>query len=53
MSVNPQTSDFDLSRTSANRLRIRFANVIGSLFNYVLMHNSTEKIQDTFISFLY
>ena len=49
--VKPQTSDFDLSRTSANRSRIRFANENGSLFNNDLMHklqhnsciNSTEK----------
>ena len=39
MSVKPQTSDFDQSRTSANRSRIRFANVNGSLFNNDLMHN--------------
>ena len=33
----------NLSRTSANRSRIRFANMTGSLFNNDLMHNSTEK----------
>ena len=47
MSVKPQTSDFDWSRTSANRSRIRLANVNGSLFNNDLIHNtndnSTEK----------
>ena len=57
MSVKTPTSDFDWSRKSANRLRIRFANVNGSLFNNDLMHNSTElgkKIQITMIiSFLY
>ena len=51
MSVKPQTSEFYLLRTSANRSRIRFANVNGSLFNNVLMHNSTEKIQITFFRF--
>ena len=53
MSVKPQTSDFNWFRTSANRSRIRFANANGSLFNNVLMDNSTEKIEITFISFLY
>ena len=53
MSVKPQTSDFDWLRTSANRPRIRFVNVNGSLFNNDVMHNSTEKIQITIISFLY
>ena len=56
MSVKPQTSDLDWSdwlRTSANRLRIGFAVVNGSLFNNDLMHNSTEKIQIIIISFLY
>ena len=53
MSVKPQTSDLDWLRTSANRSRIRFAEVDGSLFNNDLMHNSTEKIQIIVISFLY
>ena len=52
MSVKPQTSDFNQSRTSANRSRIRFAYVNGSLFDNDQMHNSTEKIQITFILFL-
>ena len=39
--------------SSINRSRIRFANLCGSLFNNDVMHNHTEKIQITIISFLY
>ena len=53
MSVKLQTSDFDWSRTSANRSRIRLANVNASLYNNDLIHNSTEKKQIAIISVLY
>ena len=37
--------DFNWLRTSANRQRIRFANLNGSLFNNDPIHIWTEKIQ--------
>ena len=41
--VKPQTSDFNWSRTSATKSRIRFENVNSSLFDNNLMHIGTEK----------